>query len=162
LERGDSGRKFYSRDHVAYTDRGRIIVEPIAADDSCEVTVEENSTRVYAGNSVYYLQRVDVDLIETLSVAENIALVDADTLKWPLSLRRWREGDRFTPLGMKGSKKVSDFLVDGKVSLPEKGRQFVLVDAGGEIVWLTGRRLDDRFKITPGTETVLRIIREIL
>jgi tRNA(Ile)-lysidine synthase len=63
---------------------------------------------------------------------------------------------------MTGSKKVSDYLVDAKVSLPEKGRQFVLVNGEGEIVWLTGRRLDDRYKITEKTENVLKITREVI
>jgi tRNA(Ile)-lysidine synthase len=164
LERGDSGRRFYSRDHVAFTDRGRILIESIDDDDPCEVTVEPTDTKVYAGNSVYQIQRIDIDQIESLSVGENTALIDADRLTWPLTLRRWREGDRFTPLGMTGSKKVSDYLIDAKVSLPEKGRQFVLVNGGeeGEIVWLTGRRADDRFKITPATENVLKITKEII
>lgn len=162
LARGDSGRRFYSRDYVAFTDRGRIIVEPVGADDPCEVAVGRDTTKVYAGNSAYIMQRIDIDHIDTLAVGENTALVDADRLRWPLSLRRWREGDRFTPLGMTGSKKVSDYLVDTKVSLPEKGRQFVLVDGGGEIVWLAGRRLDERFKITPETENVLKITKEII
>ncbi len=162
LERGETGRRFYSRDHVAFTDRGRILIEPVGADDPCEVTLDDTATRVYAGNSVYYLTRIDIDHIESLAVNENTALIDADRLSWPLSLRRWREGDRFTPLGMTGTKKVSDYLVDAKVPVPEKGRQFVLTDTDGEIVWLTGRRIDDRFKITPETENVLKIVREII
>jgi tRNA(Ile)-lysidine synthase len=169
LEKGGSGKRFYSRDRVAYTDRGRIIIEPIGSEDLCEVSFDAATGRVYAGNSVYYLKTLDIDLVETLSVTENIALIDADKVVWPLVLRRWREGDRFTPLGMTGSKKVSDYLIDTKVSLPEKGRQFVLVngasctgDSDGEIVWLAGHRLDDRFKITPKTENVLKIVREII
>jgi tRNA(Ile)-lysidine synthase len=170
LQHGESGRKFYSRDHVAFTDRGRIIIEPIGDDDPCEVAIDETSARVYAGNSVYYLRIIDIDQIETLAVNENTALIDADTLRWPLSLRRWREGDRFTPLGMRGTKKVSDYLVDAKVAVPEKGRQFVLVNGaggtgdsgGGEIIWLAGRRLDERFKITPKTENVLKIVKETI
>jgi tRNA(Ile)-lysidine synthase len=174
LQRGESGRKFYSRGHVAFVDRGRILIEPIGAGDPCEVTIDRGTTRAYAGNSVYYLRIVDIDHIDSLVVNENTALVDADTLRWPLSLRRWHEGDRFTPLGMQGTKKVSDYLIDAKVPVPEKGRQFVLVnggdgdvcdgsDGGGdEIVWLTGRRLDDRFKITPKTENVLKIVREVI
>lgn len=174
LEKGWSGKRFYSRDWVAYTDRGRIIIEPISEEDPCEVQFDEYAQRVYAGNSTYYLHRLDIDQIETLNLPENVALVDADKLSYPLTLRRWREGDRFVPIGMEGSKKVSDYLVDAKVSMPEKKRQFVLVngqntDGGtegksgtGDIVWLVGRRLDDRCKITPQTENVLKIIREIL
>jgi tRNA(Ile)-lysidine synthase len=163
LEHGGSGRRFYSRDHVAYTDRGRIIIEPVAEDDACEVSFEAGLGRVYAGNAVYYLNTLDIDHVESLNVPDNIALVDADKLQWPLTLRRWREGDRFVPLGMEGaSKKVSDCLVDAKVSVPEKQRQFILINGDGDIVWLAGRRLDDRFKITPKTENVLKIVREIL
>jgi tRNA(Ile)-lysidine synthase len=162
LEKGWSGKRFYSRDWVAYTDRGRIIIEPVAANDPCEVSFEERAHKVYAGNSVYYMEHLDIDHIETLSTPENTALIDADSLAYPLTLRRWQEGDRFVPIGMTGSKKVSDYLVDAKVSVPEKQRQFVLVNGDGEIVWLVGRRLDDRFKITPRTENVLKIIREIL
>ena len=63
--------------------------------------------------------------------------------------------------GMEGHKKVSDFLIDCKVSLPEKQRQFVLV-SGDEIVWLVGRRIDDRYRLTDRTENVLRITKEII
>ena len=65
------------------------------------------------------------------------------------------------PFGMTGRKKVSDFLVDTKVSVAEKQRQFVLV-SGGEIAWLVGRRIDDRYRLTPETENVLRITKEIV
>ena len=88
-----------------------------------------------------------------------MALVDRDKLVWPLEVRRWNDGDSFVPFGMSGRKKVSDFLIDGKVSLPDKKRQFVLT-SGGEIVWVVGRRLDDRYAIVSSTENVLRITRE--
>ena len=65
------------------------------------------------------------------------------------------------PFGMTGRKKVSDFLVDAKVSVAEKQRQFVLV-SGGEIAWLVGRRIDDRYRLTSETENVLRITKEIV
>jgi tRNA(Ile)-lysidine synthase len=163
LERGESGKRFYARDHVAWIDRKRIVIERVTDDDVCEVTFREGIGRVYAGNSVYYLQLLDIDHVESLSVPENVALLDADLLRWPLSLRRWKDGDKFVPLGMTGSKKVSDYLIDTKISVPEKQRQFVLVNGpDGEIVWLTGRRVDDRFKITPTTENVLKIVKEIL
>ena len=62
---------------------------------------------------------------------------------------------------MSGRKKVSDFLIDAKVSLPEKQRQFVLL-SGDDIVWLVGRRIDDRYRLTSTTENVLRITKEIV
>ena len=99
--------------------------------------------------------------IKNFGVPEHIAQVDADRLQFPLTLRRWREGDSFVPFGMTGRKKVSDFLIDAKVSMAEKQRQFVLL-SGGEIVWLVGRRIDDRYRLTPDTENVLRITKEIV
>ncbi len=62
---------------------------------------------------------------------------------------------------MAGKKKVSDFLIDRKVPLPEKQRQFVLL-SGDDIVWVIGRRIDDRYRLTASTENVLRITKEIV
>ena len=101
------------------TDRGRILVAPIAPDDECVVTVEKGAPRSYCGNAVLYYEYCDIDTIKNFGVPEQIALVDADRLQFPLTLRRWREGDWFIPFGMTGRKKVSDFLIDAKVSLPE-------------------------------------------
>ncbi|WP_346699437.1 tRNA lysidine(34) synthetase TilS [uncultured Alistipes sp.] len=161
LGQGASGRRFYARDHVAVTDRGRILVAPIAPDDECVVTVEKGAPRSYCGNAVLYYEYCDIDTIKNFGVPEQIAQVDADRLQFPLTLRRWREGDWFIPFGMTGRKKVSDFLIDAKVSLPEKQRQFVLL-SGDDIVWLVGRRIDDRYRLTSGTENVLRITKEIV
>jgi len=161
LEQGGSGRRFYAREHVAYVDRGTIVVGPIPSDDPCETKVERGALRSYCGNSVLYYERCDIDTIKNFGVPENVAQLDLDKLRYPLTLRRWREGDWFVPFGMTGRRKVSDFLIDRKVSMAEKGRQFVLL-SGDDIVWLVGRRIDDRYRLTRDTESVLRITREIL
>lgn len=158
---GQTGKRFYSRNFAAYCEREGIVVAPIAADDDCETTVEADAIRAYCGNSVLYFERKDIDLIMEFGVPENIAQLDADKLEWPLTLRRWRDGDRFVPFGMSGRKKVSDYLTDCKATTLEKERQFVLV-SGGEIVWLVGRRIDDRFKLTSETENVVKITKETL
>ncbi|HTO94688.1 MAG TPA: tRNA lysidine(34) synthetase TilS, partial [Bacteroidota bacterium] len=75
----------------------------------------------------------------------------------PLTLRSWREGDTFVPLGMEGRKKVSDFFVDEKISSPGKESIPLLVTPRGEIVWVCGMRLDDRFKVTPATRSVMKL-----
>lgn len=161
LELGTSGKRFYSKSHVAYIDRGRIMVTPISDDDPCEGVIEKGAARCYCGNSVLYLEICDIDTIKSFGVPEHIAQVDADKLQYPLKVRRWQEGDWFIPYGMTGRKKVSDYLIDHKVPLPEKKRQFVLL-SGDEIVWLIGRRIDDRFRLTSETENVLRITKEII
>ena len=107
------------------------------------------------------MEYLDIDNISTLSQPENIALIDADKLEYPLLLRRWTEGDTFVPIGMSGHKKVSDYLIDAKVSMPEKQRQFVLL-SGGRIVWVVGRRMSEEFKIDSSTENILKITKEII
>ena len=161
LAEDGTGKRFYSRSHTAVVDRGTIVVAPIADCDPCEITVEPGQHRAYCGNSALYFEVCDVDSLLTYAVPENVALIDADKVEYPFTLRRWHEGDAFTPFGMEGRKKVSDYLIDRKVPLPEKQRQFVLLSAG-RIVWLVGRRIDDAFRITDSTERVLRITREII
>lgn len=155
------GRRFYARDHVAVVDRGTVIISPIDAEDGCEVQVQEGALRAYCGNSVLYFETRSIDLIEEFAVPANQALIDADKLQWPLTLRRWREGDWFIPFGMTGKKKLSDYLIDRKLSLPAKQRQFVLL-SGEEIVWVVGERIDDRFRLDDKSENVLCVTREIV
>jgi len=85
-----------------------------------------------------------------------IALLDYDKLNKELQVRKWQEGDKFQPLGMKGQKKVSDYLIDVKLPLSLKERQLVLCSAN-EIVWLVGHRIADPFKVTEQTTNILRI-----
>ena len=161
LEQNNSGKKFYSRSNVAYVDRGDIVITSISESDACEISVREGKQRAYCGNSVLYFEECDVDSLMTYNVPDNVALLDADKVTYPITLRRWKEGDSFTPFGMTGSKKVSDFLIDAKVSMAEKGRQFVLL-SDGKIAWLIGRRISDDFRITNKTERVIRITKEII
>ena len=71
-------------------------------------------------------------------------------------LRSWQDGDWFIPLGMKTKKKVSDFFVDEKVPLVQK-RIVPILESDGAVVWICGRRLDDRFKMTPETQSVVKL-----
>ncbi|MCH8090382.1 MAG: tRNA lysidine(34) synthetase TilS, partial [Chloroflexi bacterium] len=84
------------------------------------------------------------------------AVLDMDTVGGRLTVRGRRDGDRFQPLGMKGTKKLQDFLVDSKV--PRRLRdQTPLVCAGGRIVWVVGLRIDEAAKITDETTRVLAL-----
>ncbi len=89
-----------------------------------------------------------------INKSSDVAQLDYDKLSFPLTLRHWRHGDRFHPLGMKGSKLLSDFFVDQKFTEYQKQNVWLLVSAGGDILWVVGYRLDDRFKITDDTKTV--------
>jgi tRNA(Ile)-lysidine synthase len=82
--------------------------------------------------------------------------LDAGTIKWPLFLRFWKNGDRFRPLGLGGSKKLQDFFIDSRVLRKERSRVPLLCDQQ-KICWVVGYRLDDRVKVTPQTEQILII-----
>lgn len=85
-----------------------------------------------------------------------IAYIAHKKLRFPLRLRQWKSGDRFQPFGMRGTKNVSDFLIDKKLSIVEKENTWVL-ESDGKIVWIVGHRLDERFKVENKTQTIFKI-----
>ncbi|GMN09011.1 tRNA lysidine(34) synthetase TilS [Croceitalea sp. MTPC9] len=87
---------------------------------------------------------------------ENILYADMDMLNYPLMLRKWNNGDYFYPLGMKGKKKLSKYFKDEKVDIIAKEVQWLLCSSG-DIVWIIGKRADERFKVTPATKQIVKI-----
>jgi tRNA(Ile)-lysidine synthase len=84
--------------------------------------------------------------------------VDADKIpEYEMILRSWADGDAFVPLGMTTKKKISDFFVDAKIPMYEKPLIPILATKSGDIVWVCGHRIDERFKVTPATRRVLRL-----
>jgi tRNA(Ile)-lysidine synthase len=77
-------------------------------------------------------------------------------MRFPITVRRWEHGDRFSPLGMNGMKKISDFLIDLKVPLTTKEKVLLLV-SGEDVVWVIGYRIDNRYKVTSATRKILLI-----
>lgn len=159
LDTAKCGTRFYSHTHVAYLDRGRIIVEGIQQARAYALSVEQHVQKVYGLGGLLTFETVEREDAGSLQQLRHTALLDAARITYPLTVRLWEEGDSFIPLGMSGRKKVSDFLIDEKVALPDKNQQLVVL-SGKEIVWLVGRRIDERYKVTAQTTHVLRIARQ--
>lgn len=106
-----------------------------------------------------YPIRVRISEVNQISETNNPneIYVDKNLLKFPLLLGKWKEGQYFYPFGMQGkSKKVSKFFKDEKLSNLEKENTWILY-SDNQIVWIVGKRLDERFKVTPNTTTILKI-----
>ncbi len=98
-----------------------------------------------------------VDKTEVVKSADSkLEFIDAGKIKGKFVVRNWKQGDKFYPLGMKGMKKVSDYLTDRKIPSFKKARQLVLLNSEN-IVWVIGERLDDRYKIDEQTKEVLKL-----
>jgi tRNA(Ile)-lysidine synthase len=150
---GQSGKKFLSTSHQLVVDRELLILAPLSS-ELADVTIDEGQVNAYFGNKqLTFLTTINGS---SLNGEETATMLDRASLRFPLTWRKWRAGDSFFPLGMTGRKKISDFLIDQKVSLIEKEAVSVL-ESAGEIAWVVGYRIDDRFKVKTTTEHVLRI-----
>jgi len=91
------------------------------------------------------------------STNNNTVVLDYDKITYPLLIKRWEPGNKFQPLGLNGnSQKIQDFLTNLKVSKFEK-QNVHLILSGGEVCWVIGYRLDERFKISAETKQFLQI-----
>jgi tRNA(Ile)-lysidine synthase len=96
------------------------------------------------------------DFATTISKEANEAYLDASKIQWPLLCRTWVASDYFYPLGLGKKKKINQFLSNLKLSPTEKKRTNILA-TGDKIMWLVGKRIDDRFKLKPTSTKLLKI-----
>ena len=92
-----------------------------------------------------------------VSKASHKITVDADKIRFPLVVRLVQQGDVMIPFGMKGHKLLSDLMTGCKMTLLDKRRQRVVVDASGVVVWLMGKRCDNRVAVDDTTQRILTI-----
>jgi len=151
-----NGQLFYADNYVLNIDREFVIISKrLEADDAASILVTRDESEINLGSIHLDFQHKSIASV-SINKDNTTAQVDNDLLNYPLKVRKWREGDSFQPLGMKGKKKLSDFMIDSKIPLNLKERVMVL-ESDGEIVWVVGHRLDDRFKITSETKNCLEI-----
>ena len=152
LRTAQAGKQIFSQTHRLLRDRRSLEVYPVSIETS--ETYQWESTLVDISGGFGTLKATEVQELDNVSKQEII--VDADTLAFPLSIRKWKEGDFFYPIGMKGRKKLSKYFKDEKLSLVTKERLWLLCSAN-EIVWIIDYRADNRFKIQPTSKRLLKI-----
>jgi tRNA(Ile)-lysidine synthase len=148
-----SGKLFSTATHVLYIDRSELMVAPVFQSPS-PLKMPEDGVYRYQEKTAF---RITFSNNVEISKSDNCITIDKEKVEFPLTVRVIQSGDRFTPFGMNGSKLVSDYLTDKKVSLWAKRSQLVVTDAHDHILWLVGHRIDHHFRITPATTTALRI-----
>ena len=151
---GESGREFHSSTHTLVIDREKLILVPLQAPMKT-MKIPETGRYRYDEKTCF-----DVTVTNEVSISKafDTVTLDADTVRFPLTVRPVETGDRFCPYGMEGHRLVSDFLTDSKLSLIDKRRQLVVTDGDGQIIWLVGLRSDHRYRVTEQTATILRIV----
>lgn len=153
---GISGKIFYSKEYRIVKDRDLLIIEKKKIEKaSKEYRINKNSTFI---ETPIHLEIETFSIDSSVQIEKNPSVIylDKNKINFPLTIRRWKEGDRFVPFGMKGSKKISDFFTDQKYTLIGKENTWLLC-SGDKIVWIIGKRADDRFKLTNQTTNVLKI-----
>ena len=158
LDTNPTGKIITSCSHELAFDRSTLILQPKTPTPLVRpMHIPETGTYVLSDNLKLKVETEECGDRYEPSRAADCASLDASDIKFPLTLRHIQPGDRFVPFGMTGTKLLSDYLTDRKKNIFEKRAQLVLTDAQQRILWLVGERTDNRFRITPHTQQVLRL-----
>lgn len=148
-----SGKVFLSASHELVIDREFIIISKLLRRNDEVFEIQEDSKEIFTPIHLVF-ETIIFNKNTPILPEKNIAFFDLNKLNFPLKLRRYREGDKFYPLGMNDQKKLSDFFIDKKIPLPEKRIIWLLI-SGEDIAWIINQRIDDRFKISCETTKAL-------
>jgi tRNA(Ile)-lysidine synthase len=150
LLNAQSGKQIFSSSHRLLKDRDFLLLKEIdsASNDGNDINLKEPMSS---------LENLTFEEVEAITESDtSMIYVDKDKLQFPLTVRHWQEGDYFYPFGMKGKKKLSKYFKDEKLSLIDK-ENIRLLCSGEDIVWVIGKRADERFKVSEQTEQILKI-----
>lgn len=161
-----SGKRVFSKTHRLLKDRDVLILSKILQqEETNSFEIFENTTEIKTPITLKF-ETVTIPfdtknhqnkvLEELVFDNKNTISIDFDNIEFPLILRKWQKGDYFFPIGLNGKKKVGKFFKDEKLSLIDKENTWLLFSKN-EIVWVVGKRMDDRFKVTKSTSKILKI-----
>jgi len=151
-----SGKIFLSPTHRLIKDRNSLIIEEKKTADPLRDYPVDKNVKHFNNPIPLKISVQKITKTPAFSSDNRVAMLDMDKLVFPLTIRRWKQGDYFYPLGLKGRKKLSDFFSDQKFSIIDKQNTWLLCSQT-KIVWVIGWRIDDRFKITKQTRNSYRI-----
>ncbi len=155
LLKSESGKYVQSSSHRILHNRNWLIISPLQTLSAQNILIENEKSDILFEQGKLSFQIQSKEQFK-LFKDDTIAQLDADKIKFPLLLRKWKAGDYFYPLGMLKKKKLSRFFIDKKLSLLQKENIWI-VEMDKKIIWVAGLRIDDRFKITPNTQKILSI-----
>ena len=153
-QKSQPGGVFYGTLATLVNDRNYLILKPNRLDNLSSVRIEETTSSIKQPLNLN-MEVLDISSFHLGKSPKN-ATLDFSKLHFPLTLRPWKNGDRFQPFGMKGMKKVSNFLIDQKIPRNLKKEIYVL-ECKNVIVWVVGFRIDDRFKVDENTDKVYQL-----
>ena len=153
----ETGKQVYSATHRLIKNREHLLLSEINLEASETISVLENEKQVQTPFGTLFFDDSDSYRNDAVFGKQaNIIFVDKNELKFPLTIRKYKEGDVFYPLGMTGKKKVSKYFKDEKLSLLDKENTWLLCSRDA-IVWVINRRADNRFRVTENTKQILKI-----
>lgn len=155
LLESETGKYIASATHRIIKNRHWLIIAPKNSAEAHHILIESNDKKIVFAGGVLSFEKIDATNYKIKTDA-SIAQFDAAEIKHPLLLRKWKQGDYFYPLGMRKKKKLGRFLIDQKLSLTQKENVWVM-EMNKKIIWIVGMRIDDRFKLNPGTKQLLKI-----
>lgn len=151
-----SGKMFYSDNYRLLRDRKYLFITKREDESASEnYTIENYNTKIDRPISLHLETLRDLRFIR-IPKEKSVAMFDYDLLKFPLELRHWKPGDVFSPFGLHGKQKLSDFFTNQKYSIIDKERQWLLC-SGDDIIWVVGERISDKYKITNKTKTIYKV-----
>ena len=154
---GQSGKQVLSKTHRLVKHREQLLLDQFHEKDI-------TSSKKKVNESDEFIELKDVSICFDTFTRTNDKPINADSctanfdknlLTFPLEVRKWKKGDYFYPIGMKGKKKLSKFFKDEKYSLLQKENIWLLC-SGVDVIWVIGKRMDDRYKITDKTIHILK------
>lgn len=152
LTSSSSGKQLFSSTHHLLKNRDQLLLKPINTPSNKEEYTIEGLEQITTPICLTFKTVIQLEELET-----NTIYVDYNKLNFPLKLRKKTEGDMFYPFGMKGTKKLSKYFKDEKFDQFSKANQWLLCDAQDHIIWVVGRRFDNRFSINKLSDKILKI-----